>query len=340
MRDIIAITYDPTSGAPELTAAEWRQIDAGLYVQDTNGLVYPGVRGGAVSNVGSAVTIAPLTAVVQTNSGLGAYRGAFPAGAAELAKTIAPAGAQARVDALDVKVYDHEADGSTLRGMDIVLTTGTAGSGSAPSPTGVSVRLGTFTVPASGGGNPAFTPSPALVGYAGAGGVLSVAQRPANPVHGLEIFNRSTSVREIYIQGSGWRNLVSVPWLAYTTTWSSPGGSLTIGSGIKQAKWQDLGNKAEFKIYMQRAADSNVGDGIFTWTLPTPAADYPSECGPGFYRRASAPSVTVPIMWAMVNSNGIGAFRCSDGARLGTGSFTGAAGDEWVLRGSYEKPQT
>jgi hypothetical protein len=340
MRDIIAITFDATSVAPELTAAEWRQIDGGLFARDSTGLAYPGIRGGVVSNTGFAVTITPLTAVVQTSGSLGAYRGAFPAGAAELAKTISAAHATLpRVDAIDVKVYDTEADGSGLRGMDIVYTAGTAASSpAAPTFTGVGLRLGTFAVPASGGGNPVFTPNASLMGYSGPGGVLSVAARPANPGPGLEIYNRATGVREIYDQG-GWRNLLGAAWVDYTTSWTSPGGSLSIGSGIKTAQWKDLGNEAKFKIYMQRASDSNLGDGVFAWTVPVAATNYPEECGPGFYRRASAPTVTMPLTWAFVNSTAIGAWRCSDGARLGTAAFTGASGDEWVLGGSYEKTQ-
>ncbi|MFC5268472.1 hypothetical protein ACFPJ1_40740 [Kribbella qitaiheensis] len=208
MRDLIGITYDGVSGGPELTAAEWRQAETSLFLRASNDLVISGVRGGAVSNTGFSVTIAPLTVAVQPSASTGVYRAAFPAGAAELAKTISAAHATLpRVDAIDVKVYDHEADASSLRGADIVYTAGTAaGSPTAPAFAGQGVRLGTFAVPASGGGNPVWTINPALIGYASAGGILEVSSRPSSPRPGTAIFNRSTGVMEYY-NGTAWVTL-------------------------------------------------------------------------------------------------------------------------------------
>lgn len=341
MRDIIGITYDAGSGAPELTAAEWRQIDGGLYTRDSTGLVYPGVRGGVVSNVAFAATITPVTAVVQTTAGLGAYRGVFPAGATELAKTISAAHATLpRVDAIDIKVYDHEADASGLRGMDIVYTAGTANASPvAPTFTGVGIRLGTFAVPASGGGNPVWTMATANIGYAGAGGVLSVATRPSNPIPGLEIYNRSTGVREIYDQAA-WRNILGPPYVAWTTDWRAPGGSIVVGTGgTKVAEWQDFGDYMEFKIRVLRGSTgSTVGDGAYTWSLPTASSEHDTESGTGYYHDASAGS-TIPLMWATVNTSAIGAWRCSDGARLGFDTIAWAVSDSIVLNGRLKKPQ-
>jgi hypothetical protein len=212
MRDLIGITYDAGSGGPELTAAEWRQADTALFVRDTNDLVVSGVRGGAVTNTGFSATVAPLTVVVQTTAALGAYIAAFPAGAAELAKTISAAHATLpRVDAIDVKIYDHEADASTFRGADIVYTAGTANASPvAPTFSGVGVRLGTFAVPASGGGNPVWTINPALIGYAGAGGILEVATDPSNPRPGTVTYNRTTKILK-YWDGTAWQTLHGGP---------------------------------------------------------------------------------------------------------------------------------
>jgi hypothetical protein len=206
MRDLIGITYDGVSGGPELTAAEWRQVETGLFVRDTNDLVLGGVRGGSVSNTAFSVTIAPLTAVVQTTAALGVYQAAFPAGAAELAKTINAAHATLpRVDAIDVKIFDHEADASTFRGADIQYNAGTANASPvAPTFAGVGFRLGTFAVPASGGGNPVWTANPALNGYAASGGILDVVTtRPASPRTPTVIFNRATGCLEIW-NGTAW----------------------------------------------------------------------------------------------------------------------------------------
>lgn len=234
MRDLIGITYDGVSGGPELTAAEWRQTDTASFVRDTNDLVVSGVRGGAVTNSGFTATVAPLTVVVQTTAALGAYIAAFPAGSTELTKTINAAHATLpRVDAIDVKIFDHEADGSGQRGADIIYTAGTAASSpSAPAFTGVGVRLGTFAVPASGGGNPVWTINPALIGYAGQGGILEVATDPSNPRPGTVTYNRSTKLLK-YWDGTTWVTLLggATPVVnSSTTTFSSASTSFVAGS--------------------------------------------------------------------------------------------------------------
>lgn len=205
MRDLIGITYDAVSGGPELTAAEWRQTQADLFVRDTNELVIGGIRGGSVSNVAAAVTITPLTIVSHPSAARGVYQGSFPAGSAELSQTITAAHATLpRVDAVDVKIFDHEADASTFRGVDIQLNAGTANASPvAPTFSGTGFRLGTFAVPASGGGSPAWTPNSALVGYAGTGGALDAASHPANVKAGTLMYNRATGGLEYY-NGTSW----------------------------------------------------------------------------------------------------------------------------------------
>lgn len=202
MRDLIGITYD---GVVELTAAEWRQTVAAEYLRDTNELVIGGVRGGSVSNVASAVTITPLTVVCHPSAARGVYQGSFPAGSAELSKTIGAAHATLpRIDAVDVKIFDHEADASTFRGVDIQLNAGTANASPvAPTFSGTGYRLGTFAVPASGGGSPAWTPNPDLIGYGTAGGAIDAASHPANIKAGTLMYNRTTGGLEYY-NGTSW----------------------------------------------------------------------------------------------------------------------------------------
>lgn len=225
MRDLIGITYDSGSGGPELTAAEWRQNQAGLFTRDTNDLVIGGIRGGAVSNSGFSVTIAPLTVVCHPSASRGVYQAAFPAGATELAKTISAAHASlVRIDAVDVKIFDHEADGSGLRGADIQINAGTPGSGTAPAFTGTGFRLGTFSVPTSG--SPVFTANTGLIGYAAEGAALDAASHPANVKPGTLMYNRVTKGLEYY-NGTSWfytatgllaKNTSGTDILAITTT--------------------------------------------------------------------------------------------------------------------------
>lgn len=275
MRDLIGITYDASSSGPELTATEWRQTDTSLFLRDTNDVVMGGVRGGAVSNTGSTVTIAPLTVVVQTLWSLGVYRAAFPGGSIELSKTLAAAHATlSRIDALDVKIYDHEADGSGLRGADIVLTTGTPGSGTAPAFTGVGIRLGTFNVPASGGGSPVFTANANLVGYAAAGGILDVATRPSNPRPGAIIYNRSTGVLEQYHAGA-WRNIFSSVWTTWIPGWTGTTQDPQRGNGTDVGGYRMSGGMVD--AYWKYTFNTTfvIGIGLYAWTLPVNAhADY------------------------------------------------------------------
>jgi hypothetical protein len=269
MRDLIGITYDAGAGGPELTATEWRQTDTSLFLRDTSDVVMGGVRGGAVSNVGFSVTIAPLTVVVQTLWSRGVYRAAFPGGSAELSKTIPAAHATLpRVDALDIKIYDTEADSSGLRGADIELIQGTAASSpSAPSFTGVGVRLGTFAVPASGGGNPVFTANSNLVGYANAGGILDVATRPANPRAGTVIYNRLTGALEVFHAGQ-WRNILSSVWSTWVPAWTGTVDNPQRGNGVEAGAYRFNGGMIDAYWTYTYGTAFVVGAGSWSWSLP------------------------------------------------------------------------
>jgi hypothetical protein len=271
MRDLIGITYDSASGGPELTATEWRQTETSLFVRNATDVVMGGVRGGAVSNSGSSVTIAPLTVVVQTQWSLGVYRAAFPGGSSELSKTLAAAHATlSRIDALDIKIYDHEADGSGLRGADIVLTTGTPGSGSAPAFTGVGIRLGTFNVPASGGGSPAFTQDTNLTGYAAAGGILDVAGRPTNVRSGTIIHNRATGALEQYYSGT-WRTIFNAVWTNWVPGWTGITQNPQRGNGVEAGAYRISGGMVDAFWKYTYGTAFVVGVGFWAWTMPVAA---------------------------------------------------------------------
>lgn len=269
MRDLITIDYDAVSGGPEMTSVEWRQADTSLFLRDTNDVVMGGVRGGAVSNVGFSVTVAPLTAVVQTLWARGVYRAAFPGGSLELAKTISPAHATLpRVDAIDLLIYDHQADGSGLRGADIVYTAGTAASSPvAPTFTGVGFRLGTFAVPASGGGNPGWTPNSNLVGYAAAGGILDVLNRPANPRPGTVIYNRSSGSLEVF-HASAWRNIMSSVWSSWVPAWAGTTQNPQRGNGTEFGAYRMSGGMVDAYWRYTYGTSFVVGAGLWAWSLP------------------------------------------------------------------------
>lgn len=339
MRDLIGITYDAGSGGPELTATEWRQTDTSLFVRNTTDVVMGGVRGGAVSNSGSTVTIAPLTVAVQTQWSLGVYRAAFPGGSLELSKTLAAAHATlTRIDALDVKIYDHEADGSGLRGADIVLTTGTPGSGTAPAFTGVGIRLGTFTVPPSG--SPSFTQDPNLVGYAAAGGVLEVSTRPASPRPGTIIYNRSTGAMEQY-HASAWRNIFGPIWTTWVPGWTGTTQDPQRGDGTEVGYYRMSGGLVDAYWKYTFNTVYVIGIGLYAWTLPVAAhADYAGASIGQILIRDQSAGAFYPRTAAITGSVTSFAGLNESAARVGpTTPVTLTSGDSIAIRLRY-RPAT
>jgi hypothetical protein len=339
MRDLIGITYDATSGGPELTATEWRQTDTSLFLRDTGDIVMGGVRGGAVSNSGFSVTIAPLTVVCQTLWSRGVYRAAFPGGSAELSKTITAAHATlARIDALDVKIFDHEADGSGLRGADIQLNAGTAGSGSAPAFTGVGFRLGTFAVPASGGGNPVFTPDPNLVGYAAAGGILDIATRPANPKPGAIIYNRSTGALEQY-HASAWHNILTSVWSTWVPSWVGTVSNPQRGNGTEAGAYRIASGMVDAYWRYTYGTSFVVGSGLWSWSLPTALhGEFNNPYMPigrvMLIDQSAAPSQFVNRTAVTVSSNFMGA-ASEAGVRMGPAGPVPDVGDTITINVRY-----
>lgn len=346
MRDLIGITYDATSGGPELTATEWRQAETSLFLRDTNDVVMGGVRGGAVSNTGFSVTIAPLTVVIQTLWSRGVYRAAFPGGSAELSKTIAPAHATLpRVDALDVVIYDHEADGSGLRGADIVYTAGTAATTpqapNAPS-LGVSLRLGTFAVPASGGGNPSWTANANLVGYAAAGGILDVAGRPVNPRSGTIIHNRQTGALEQYYSGA-WRNIFNAVWSSWVPSWVGTTSNPQRGNGTEFGAYRMSGGMVDAYWRYTYGSAFVVGSGSWSWSLPVALDNewnnpYMPVGHVMLVDQSAAPSQFICRTAVTVSSTFIGA-ASEAGVRMGPAGPVPAQGDSVTISVRY-RPYT
>ena len=328
MRDLIGITYDAGTNQGEMAASEWRQTDTSLFLRDTGDLAMAGVRGGAVTNVGSAVTIAPFTVVVQPTAATGVYRAAFPSGAGELLKTIPAAHATlARVDALDVKVFDTEADSSGLRGADTVITAGTPGSGVAPSFTGNGVRLGTFAVPAASGGSPVWTANPNLVGYAAAGGILDIANRPASPRAGTVIYNRATGVLEVFHAGA-WRNIMSSVWSSWVPIWTGASQNPQRGNGVEVGAYRMSGGMVDAYWKYTYGTSFVVGIGIWAWGLPVVAhADYSiASVGQTIFNDASTGDFLTRSA-VIVGNTGSFAAVTEAGVRLGPAGPVPAQGD-------------
>lgn len=318
MRDLIGITYDAGTNQGEMSATEWRQTDTSLFLRDTGDVVMGGVRGGAVTNVGSSVTIAPFTVVVQTLWARGVYRAAFPGGSAELLKTIPAAHATlARVDALDVKIFDNEADSSGFRGADTQITTGTPGSGSAPTFTGVGIRLGTFAVPSASGGSPVWTPNPNLVGYASAGGILDIATRPTSPAPGTVIYNRLTGALETFHAGA-WRNIFNSVWTSWSPAWTGTTQDPQRGNGTESGAYRMSGGMVDAHWRYSYGSAFVVGTGSWAWSLPVSA-----------YSEWANPSMPVGHVMHIDGSSALNKWLARTAVLLNSGTI-GAATEDGV----------
>jgi hypothetical protein len=153
---------DASSGAPAYNAASYRLGLSALLAGPSAAQIFSGVRGGTVTVVGTAITIQPLTYVLNggnTPGSEGFYAGAFLTGDAELSKTLTAAHATLdRIDRISVKVYNHDLDSSGFRKQTIEYQVGTpASTPSAPTALPNAYEIALISVPHSGGGSPSVT---------------------------------------------------------------------------------------------------------------------------------------------------------------------------------------
>jgi hypothetical protein len=181
---------EANAGAPAYNSASYRQGLSALLAGPSAVQIFSGVRGGTVTVVGTAITIAPLSYVLNGGTAPGsegAYFGAFIAGDADLSKTLTAAHATLdRIDRILVRVYNHDLDGSGLRRQNVEYQVGTAGSGAPTLPTGSVYEIALISVPHSGGGSPSVTMTarpPVAAGGA----------RPGTTAGDLEIYDITTS---------------------------------------------------------------------------------------------------------------------------------------------------
>ncbi len=61
-------------------------------------------------------------------------------------------------------------------------------------------------------------------------------------------------------------------WSDYTPTLKTNGTALSIGSGTLRGRWCRIGNIVHATIYLQRAANTHIGTGMWTFDLPVSVA--------------------------------------------------------------------
>lgn len=152
---------DAVAGAPAYNGLSYRLGLSALLTGPSAGQIFSGVRGGNVTVVGTAITIAPLNYVINGLNSPGAegiYFGSFQTGDADLSKTLtAPHSTLDRVDRILVHVYNNVLDSSGFNKGAIEYQVGTPGSGAPTLPTGSVAEIALISVPHTGAGSPVVT---------------------------------------------------------------------------------------------------------------------------------------------------------------------------------------
>ncbi|MEU5091727.1 hypothetical protein [Streptomyces sp. NPDC021356] len=179
--------------------------------------VRAGVRPGGglkVTLAGNTITVAAGVAVLQYQSGQGAYRACLAA-STNLTLT-APHATLSRIDLVYLRVWDNMVDASGQNIADAVYLAGTPGSSPvAPIPAGtqIYIPLAQITVPPSGGGSASV--SQAVMPFTVApGGILPSATAPATPYVG-QFYDNGTDL--LRWNGSSWDTYQKVVNTGWTT---------------------------------------------------------------------------------------------------------------------------
>lgn len=177
--------------------------------------VRPGGSGLNVTLAGTTITVAAGVALVQYQSGQGAYRVCL-ASATNATLTAAHA-TLSRIDLVYLRVWDTLVDASGQKMADVVYLAGTpASSPVPPTPSGtqIYIPLAQITVPPSGSGSA--TVSTAVTAYTVApGGILPAATAPATPYVGQYWDNGTDLMRW---NGSAWDTYQKLS----TSGWTQP----------------------------------------------------------------------------------------------------------------------
>ncbi|MFL4904812.1 hypothetical protein ACJ6WF_16895 [Streptomyces sp. MMS24-I2-30] len=260
--------------------------------------VRPGGGGLSVTLSGSTITVTAGVAMVQYQSGQGAYRACL---ASSTNATLTAAHATlSRIDLVYLRVWDNAVDGSGLNQADAVYLTGTpASSPVAPAPGGtqIYIPLATITVPPAGGGSP--TVSTAVTPFTVApGGILPSPTAPAAPHTGQAYY---ASGNLMLFNGSSWDTYLKAPgaWTAWTPAWSTSTGLHlpSFGNAVIDCRYSKLGRTVLYYMHIVFGTTTNFGSGATAadnWTLsiPVPAATSGISIGtasiePGHSTRAS-----------------------------------------------------
>lgn len=198
------------SAAPAYPAETLRQIASHhAFHGSANRL---GAREGVRPGAGDPISVSGTTWKVETHTGTVEPAGTVTQGpydyvCLEDTGSLDPADASNdRLDALDLKIEDDDADASGYRRARIIYTAGTAsGTPAAPAAVDSALRLGTISVPASGGDDPSVsTTAPWTVA---SGGILPVTDENGLPTTGrypgMTAWDQTLKILRVW-DGSNW----------------------------------------------------------------------------------------------------------------------------------------
>lgn len=126
-------------------------------------------------------------------------------------------------------------------------------------------------------------------------------------------------------------------WTAFTPTWSGASANPTLGNGILEAAYKQLGKTVHVRIRIQVGSTTNMNtSGLWGFTLPASATPTTNQSLSGFCSNSAG---TVRHAVAAYLTSGSGVFRVAANGNSGVSHnqpFVWATGDHFVLTGTYE----
>lgn len=122
-------------------------------------------------------------------------------------------------------------------------------------------------------------------------------------------------------------------WQAYTVTWQGT-GTLAIGNGTLAGRYLHTGRVVHYEILLIRGSSTNVGTGLYNFSLPMAASEWRNVSGSGYFRRGSEAQ---PLTAVGVATGSIGLIVPA-GRVSNTRPGSWAEGDELFVAGSYRVP--
>lgn len=132
-------------------------------------------------------------------------------------------------------------------------------------------------------------------------------------------------------------NLAAIgdPWTAYTPTWTAATTNPTLGNGTLEGHYIKAGRLVVFRVRLTFGSTTTVGDGTYTFSLPTAASTGGSDAGgQGIARDDSAVSI-MPVFGRILGST-IDMFTGSGAVVTHAAPFAWATSDSIKITGIYE----